>query len=309
MVSVNFLGLLLSSALVVSALNTGTTTVQKCTTKQSSKSIKEVPTSTKTTTVTLLPKIILSTTHKTVTTTAKPITTSIVSETTITDTFTDFAVTNTFSTTSTDYTTITNVAYSTLTFKTEEVTGSATAVLQHGISTVSGNRMNQVTRQEEIPRYAPGAGPPPSPSTPEKAKRAGQHPHGDLVERGAAKGGCNSKTYPVAVQLPADVSITESFSTTLTVTEGETTTIAVAATVTSQNTVSQTVTSYAACATNNILGPALSNGRVIKNIYTNTAGGFSGTSMPACHGVLRRRVQPSSGTCYIFSTLSGTCGA
>ncbi|KAF2817904.1 uncharacterized protein BDZ99DRAFT_24631 [Mytilinidion resinicola] len=46
----------------------------------------------------------------------------------------------------------------------EEVTGSATAVLQHGISTVSGNRMNQVTRQEEILRYAPGAGPPPSPS-------------------------------------------------------------------------------------------------------------------------------------------------
>ncbi|KAF2493526.1 hypothetical protein BU16DRAFT_563680 [Lophium mytilinum] len=348
MVSVNFLGLLLSSALVASALNTGTTTVQKCTTKLSSKSIKKVPTSTKTTTVTLLPKIVLSTTHKTITTSAKPITTSVVSETTITETYTDLAVTDTFSTTSTDYATVTDFQTYTITFTTVIGAPDTTVTAVYTVPTPDGF----------LPVADTQGG---YPGTPAKGKRAAQHPHSDLAERKATKGGCNSKTYPVAVQclkqiqkqvtktvvivgkaitktlppktvtstvqstqtttlteVPADVSVTESFSTTLTVTEEETITTAFPVTSTSQNTVSQTQTSFAACATNNILGPALSDGTIIVNAGHN-AGSFarapSTSALDCCEQCQRATAcsgvawNANGNTCFIFTTASGTCGA
>ncbi|KAF2809816.1 uncharacterized protein BDZ99DRAFT_36914 [Mytilinidion resinicola] len=46
----------------------------------------------------------------------------------------------------------------------EEVTGSATAVLQHGISTALSNRMSPATYQESCHVKLPGVAPLPSPS-------------------------------------------------------------------------------------------------------------------------------------------------
>lgn len=73
---------------------------------------------------------------------------------------------------------------------------------------------------------------------------------------------------------PPDVSTTLSSSITLTLnlTDQTTTTITTKQYKRSQNTFSTTVTSYAACATNNILGSTLSSGEVIGNIYLNSTG-------------------------------------
>ncbi|OCL06509.1 hypothetical protein AOQ84DRAFT_410871 [Glonium stellatum] len=257
-------------------------------------------------------------------------------------TFTDLAITDTFSTTSTIITTTTETQTSTTTITTVSSAPDTTVTATYTVPTSSGFLPIADTTASAYPaklkrevshphgyglseREQPKKGICGAKTYPVAVQcvkviekqavntvvRTGK-PITKILPRSTISSTVYITSTTTSTLVPPDVSTTLLFSATSTVTEQTTSTVTSTSTSVAQNTVSMTVSSYAACATNNILGPTLSNGETIYLYQAATYSVTPGTSTTdccekcqsgtSCSGV---GYNPKNGYCYIFQASGG----